>query len=161
MKGEGRLLVQSNLARWKAAMAVAVMVLAAACGSTSGHGGSTSPPASAATTGSPQADSTACRDAVALRASLENILSYQAGKDSIASLRADLGDANNKVATLRAAPHDTWSPQLTALETALKKLRTEAVNPDLLARPAGITRALVDVRPKAQAFITASKTQCP
>lgn len=157
--------MQSNLARWKTALAVAVTVavtvLAAACGSSPGSGGSTSPPGSAATTGPSQADSAMCRDATALRASLENILSYQPGTDSIASLRADLGDASTKVATLRAGSHDTLSPQLTALETALKKLRTEATNPDLLARPAGVTRALVDVRPKAQAFIAAAKTQCP
>lgn len=153
--------MQSNLARWKAAMAVSVTVLAAACGSTPGSGGGTSPPGSAATTGTSQADSSMCRDATALRASLENILSYQPGKDSIASLRADLGDVSTKIARLRAGPHDTWSPQLTALQTALKKLRTESANPDVLARPAGVTRALLDVRPKAQAFITASKTQCP
>lgn len=138
-------------------MAVAMVVLAAACGSTPASGGHTSP----AATGSPRADASLCQDAAALRASLENILSYQAAKEPIARLRADLGDANTKLTALRVTPHGTWSPELTALETALKKLKNEAVNPVLRARPAGIERALADVGPKARSFFAAVKSQCP
>jgi hypothetical protein len=96
-----------------------------------------------------------------LRTSLENILSYNAATASIASLRADLGDANTKLTALKADPHGTWSPELTALETALKKLKSAATNPVLQARAAGIVRALADVGPKARTFFAAVKSQCP
>lgn len=150
-----------NLATWKAAMVIAATALVAACGHASGNGGSGSRPTSAAASSPARADSAMCQDAAALRTSLENILGYQAGKDTIAGLRADLGDANAKLAALRATRHGPWSPQLTALETALKKLQKEAANPAVLHRPAGITRVLADVRPKAQTFIAAAKAQCP
>lgn len=152
--------MQSNLATWKAAVVIAATVLAAACGSGSGNGGTASHPPPAAGTGSARADSATCQDAAALRASLQNIQGYLAGKDSIASLRADLADANTKLAALKAKGDSAWGPQLAALETALKKLRTEATNPAVLARPAGVIQALADVRPKAQSFINAVKTQC-
>lgn len=153
--------MQRSHAAWKAAMVIGVAALAAACGHSSGNGGAASPPTSAAATGSARADSSICRNAAALRASLENIVSYQAGKDSIASVRANLSDAKSRLAALRANPHDPWSPQLAALDTALKKLQSEAANPAVLSRPAGVTRALADVRPKAQSFIAAAKTKCP
>jgi hypothetical protein len=145
---------------WKTAMAVAVTALAAACGGGTGNAGHTSPPASPAVTGTAGADSVTCQLAGALRTSLDNIVSFKPGS-SIAGLRADLGDAQNRLARLKASPDDPWSPQLTALETSLKKLRTEATNPVLTARTAGVTKALADARPKAQSFITAAKAHCP
>lgn len=102
-----------------------------------------------------------CSDAAALRASLERIVSFQPGKDALAGLRADLADAGTRLTALRANPNDPWSPQLTALDTTLKKLRTEAANPAVNARPAGIARVLEDVRPKVRTFIAAAKAQCP
>lgn len=153
--------MQRSHATWKAAMVIGVATLAAACGNASGNGGTASSPSSAAATGSAHADSSICRNAVALRASLQNIVSYQPGKDSIASLRANLSDAKSRLAALRANPHDPWSPQLAALDTALKKLQSEAANPAVLSRPAGAARALTNVRPKAQSFIAAAKIQCP
>lgn len=146
-----------NLATWKAAMVIAVLAVVAACGQSSGNGGTASP----AATGTARADSAICQDAAALRASLGNILSYQAGTASIAKLRANLGDAKTKLAALQASGHSAWSPQLTALETALKRLQTQATNPAVLTRPTAVTRALTDVRPKAQSFINAAKAQCP
>lgn len=50
---------------------------------------------------------------------------------------------------------------LAALAATLRKLRAEATNRVVTARPAGIARALGDVRPKARTFIAAGKTRCP
>lgn len=153
--------MQSNLVRWKAAAVAAVMVLAAACGNAGAGSGHTSPPASPAATSPPRASADMCKDAAALRTSLENIVSFQAGKDPVARLRADLADAGTKLAALSTASHDRWGPQIAALETSLKKLRSEAINPSLTARPAGIERALRDVGPKARSLFTALNNQCP
>lgn len=153
--------MQSNLTPWKAAAVAAVTALAAACGNAAAGGGHTSPAASPTATSPPQASSRMCQDAAALRTSLENIVSFQPGKDPIARLKADLGDAHTKLAALRTASHDRWAPQIAALDTSLKKLRSEAANPGLIARPAGIERALRDVGPKARSFFSAAKTQCP
>jgi hypothetical protein len=151
----------SSPARWKTVTVAAVMVLAAGCGSAAANGAGTPRPTSPAASGSPQPHSAVCSDAAALRTSLERIVSFQPGKDALVGLRADLAGANRSLAALRASPDDPLSPQLAALDTALKKLRTEAVHSAVTARPAGIAQALGDVKPKVRTFIAAAKAKCP
>lgn len=152
--------MQGNHATWKTAAVAAVTVLAAACGSTAARGGSASTPASPGATGTRQVSAEMCQDAAALRTSLENIVSFRAGKEPVARLRADLADASTKLAALRGNPQGIWRPQIAALETSLKVLHSEAANPAVTARPAGIQRALTGVGPKARTFITSAKAQC-
>jgi hypothetical protein len=155
--------MRSSLGRRKtvAVAVAAVAVLAAGCGSAAPSTAGTPRPTSPAASGSPQQQSAICSDAAALRTSLDRIVGFQPGKDALAGLRADLAGANRSLAALRASPGNPLSPELTALATTLKKLRTEAVHSAVTARPAGIAEALGDVKPKVRTFIAAAKAQCP
>jgi hypothetical protein len=153
----------SNLARWKLVVVAAVMMLlAAACGSsgTASAKSSTSATAPAATRTSP-ADSAACRDVAALQASVQKLVSYQPGKDTIASLRVDVSDANAKLSALRQSSPDTWSTQRGPLQVALRNLQDEVTGSVGTGKVAGILSALGVVRTRAQNLFDVAKAQCP
>lgn len=152
-----------DLARWKLVIVVAVMMLlTAACGSGgTASGKSTASPTASAAAGTSQADSAACQDVAALHASMQKLLSYQPGKDTIASLKVNLSDVNAKLSALRQSAPNTWSAQRGPLQAALRSLQDEVTGSVGTGRVAGILRALGEVRTRAQNLFDAAKAQCP
>jgi len=159
---DGRRLTESKFAPWKVLMAVAViMLLSAACGSGSSTSGKASPSTLATTTGTLQADSAVCKDVAALHTSVQKLVSFRVGHDTITSLRVDISDVNDKLTALRKSAHDTLSAQQGPLQATLRNLQNEVTGAIGTGRAAGIVQAIGAVRTKAQNLFTAAEAYCP
>ncbi len=106
-------------------------------------------PSAAATLGTFPTNSAVCRDVAALHASVDRLLGYRPGKNTIASLKADLSEVNTKLAALRQSAHCTLSAQRGPLQAALSNLRDEVTAAVGTGQVSGIVRALGDVRVKS------------
>jgi hypothetical protein len=159
---DGRHVMDSNLATWKVLIALALItLLAAACGSGSSTSGHASPSPSATATGTLPADSAICQDVRALHTSMQKLLSFQPGKDTIASLKANVSDVNDKLTALRISAHDTLSAQWGPLQATMRNLQSAVTSSVGTGQAAGIVRAMGDVRTKAQNLFTAAEAYCP
>jgi hypothetical protein len=137
-------------------------VLVTACGPTVIKSGSSArSPSATATPGTFSANSAVCQDVAALHASVDRLLGYRPGKNTIASLKADLSEVNIKLVALRQSAHDTLSAQRGPLQAALNNLRDEVTAAVGTGQVSGIVRALGDVRVKAQNLFTAAMAECP
>jgi hypothetical protein len=162
----GRWLMKSNLAMWKAATAAAAMIMlllvVTACGPTVIKSGSSArSPSAAAAPGTFSTDSAVCRDVAALHASVDKLLSYRPGKNTIASLKANLSEVNTKLVALQQSAHGTLSAQRGPLQAALRNLQDEVTAAVGTGQVTRILRALDNVRAKAQDLFTAAKAECP
>jgi hypothetical protein len=161
----GRRLMKSNLAMWKAATAAAAMMMlllvVTACGPTVIKSGSSARSPSATAPGTFSTDSAVCRDVAALHASVDKLLSYRPGKNTIASLKANLSEVNTKLVALQQSAHGTLSAQRGPLQAALRNLQDEVTAAVGTGQVTRILRALDNVRAKAQDLFTAAKAECP
>jgi hypothetical protein len=120
-------------ARFAACQAVAVAagitLITAGCGSSGAASGSASPsPATHSATSAaqtPQASSALCREAAALRRSLASLTHLSMGQGALQQAEADLRDAHARISRIAADTHGKFSPQVSALKSALARLRTE------------------------------------
>ena len=116
------------------AVAIAAGLLTCACGSSGassgpagGSGSATSAAASASPSTLPPA-SALCRDADALRASLDKLKHVTIGKGTGDEITADLTDVKTKLDALATEAHRQWQAQISALKESLAKLQTAAKN---------------------------------
>jgi len=144
----------------------AAVVSAAACGSsgsTSASGGtaaSTSAAASASATAS-QASAQVCADVTALHTAVDKVLAYRPGKETIATLKYDVAQVQDKLTALRASAHDVLSVQRGALQTAVNNLQQEVTSSVGTGQAAGIARDLGVVATRAKSLFTAADAVCP
>lgn len=163
-------------ARWKlAAIAACIVLLAVGCGLSSNttSAGATAPggtpvgapssPAPASPAVSP-GNSVLCADAADLRASLDKLTHITVGKSTASEIKADLANVQSNLTAFAASVRSQWQAQISALKSALAKLRTAVSN--LTAHPststvAGVATALGDVNAAAQDLLAAVNTRCP
>ena len=152
-------------------MAAGAALLAAACGSSGGLYGGSSPsttsaaPSSAApSAAAPSPASALCQDAAALRASIDNLTHVQVGQGMGDQIKSDLADVKAKLATFKTQAHGQWQSQTSALSASLTKLQTAASN--LTSNPSASTvsatvSALREVSASAGSLLSAIGTKCP
>jgi hypothetical protein len=112
-----------------AAAASAIMMVAAACGSSDSTSGGSAPSALARHSANspaqpPQASRAECQDAIALQASLANLLQVSIGKGALKQVQADVEDLQAKLSALTGGAHGAFSVQINALKSALTTLQT-------------------------------------
>jgi hypothetical protein len=162
-----RLITTIRPSRWHAAaVAAGATLLVAACGSSGGLYGGSSPSATSAAQ-SPAAlspTSAVCQDAAALRASIDTLTHVQVGQGMGDEIKADLADVSAKLKTLTTHAHGQWQSQTSALSASLTKLQTAASN--LTSNPSSSTvsatvSALREVSASAGSLLSAIGTKCP
>jgi hypothetical protein len=155
--------MRRHLATGKAiTVAAVVTVLMAGCGAAAiKAGNATSSPSAVAAPGTAQADSAVCQHVAALHTSVERLLSYQPGKNTIASLKYDLNDVNTKLVALRQGAPDPLSTQTGPLAAAVRNAQSAVTASVGTGQVASIMRTLGDVRAKAQNLFAAAKAECP
>jgi hypothetical protein len=92
---------------------------------------------------------------------VDKLLSYRPGKNTIASLKANLSEVNTKLVALQQSAHGTLSAQRGPLQAALRNLQDEVTAAVGTGQVTRILRALDNVRAKAQDLFTAAKAECP
>ena len=147
-------------------MAAAAALLAAACGSSGTPAGGSSPSTTSAAPSSaaPGPTSALCQDAVALRASIDNLTHVQVGQGMGDEIKSDLADVKAKLSALGTQAHGEWQSQTSALSASLTKLQTQVS--DLTSNPSASTvsatvTALREVSASAGSLLTAIGTKCP
>ena len=150
------------------ALAAGTALLAAACGSSGGlYGGSSPSPTSAAPTSAapaPSPTSALCQQAAALRASIHTLTDITVGQGMGDEIKSDLADVRSKLNAFTAQAHGQYHSQTSALSASLDKLQT-AVS-DLSANPSASTvsatvGALRDVSAAAGSLLSAVGQRCP
>jgi len=150
------------------ALAAGTALLAAACGSSGGlYGGSSPSPTSAAPTSAapaPSPTSALCQQAAALRASIHTLTDITVGQGMGDEIKSDLADVRSKLNAFTAQAHGQYHSQTSALSASLDKLQT-AVS-DLTANPSASTvsatvSALRDVSAAAGSLLSAIGKRCP
>ena len=147
-------------------MAAAAALLAAACGSSGTPAGGSSPSTTSAAPSSaaPGPTSALCQDAVALRASIDNLTHVQVGQGMGDEIKSDLADVKAKLSALGTQAHGEWQSQTSALSASLTKLQTQVS--DLTSNPSASTvsataSALREVSAAAGSLLSAIGTKCP
>lgn len=158
-----------RLAWWKvAAVMFGIALIAVACGSggTPSGGGSPATTPAPAVSPSPTARPTSalCRDAAALRASLDRLTHVSVGAGTAEEINADLSDVKAKLDTLIADAGTQWQAQTSALKSAIGTLQTAVSN--LAANPtssnvSAVVSALGDAATAAQNLLAVVNTSCP
>ena len=155
------------LAGWKVTVVLAATVVsAAACGSSGSTSASSGTSASAASSApasatASQASAQVCADVAALHTAMDKLLTYQPGKETIASLKYNVVQVQDKLTALRASAHDTLSVQRGPLQAAVNNLQQEVSSSVGTGQAAGIARDLGVVKTKAQSLFTAADAVCP
>ena len=154
-------------ARWKmAAVTVTAGLLAVGCGSGGIYGGGASSGTTSAAASSPAAGPTSalCRDAAALRASLDKLGHISVGPGTGDEIKADVADVKAKLNALRAQAHGELQAQTNALKTALLKLQgaasTLSSNPSASA-VSEVAAAVREVTSSGSSLLAALGKQCP
>jgi len=147
-------------------VAAAAALLAAACGSSGTPAGGSSPSTTSAAPSSaaPGPTSALCQDAVALRASIDNLTHVQVGQGMGDEIKSDLADVKAKLSALGTQAHGEWQSQTSALSASLTKLQTQVS--DLTSNPSASTvsataSALREVSAAAGSLLSAIGTKCP
>lgn len=153
----------TTLSWWKVVgVLVGAALLAVACGSGGTPSGSASPSPTPSVPAQPT--SVLCRDAEALRASLDRLTGVSVGAGTVDEVKADLADVKAKLDTLIADAGDQWRAQTSALKSALASLSTAVEN--LAATPgadalSAVVTALGGVTTAAQNLLAAVNVACP
>jgi hypothetical protein len=147
---------------WRvAAVALGIMLLAAACGST-GTSSTSSSPAAAPSASSPTATPVVCQDVAALRESLTNLTHIKVGKGAVDELKADVSDVQAKLSALKTQAGTQWSAQISLLESALGMLKTAVTGlGNGTSSVTSVVTALGSVTAAAQSLLAAAATRCP
>jgi hypothetical protein len=148
-----------------AAVTLAAGLLAVGCGSGGLYGGGssgTTSPATSAPAASPT--SALCKDAAALRASLDKLKHVSIGPGTGDEIKADVADVKAKLTALTAQAHGELQAQSTALKTALLKLQgaasTLASNPSASA-VSEVVAGVREVASSGSSLLAALSEQCP
>jgi hypothetical protein len=147
---------------WRvAAVALGIMLLAAACGS-SGTSSTSSSPAAAPSASSPTATPVVCQDVAALRESLTDLTHIKVGKGAVDELKADVSDVQAKLSALKTQAGTQWSAQISLLESALGMLKTAVTGlGNGTSSVTSVVTALGSVTAAAQSLLAAAATRCP
>jgi hypothetical protein len=146
---------------WRvAAVALGIMLLAAACGSSGTS--STSSPAAAPSASSPSASPVVCQDVDALRTSLTNLTHVKVGSGAVDALKADVSDVQAKLSALKDQVGTQWSAQISLLESALSMLHTAVTGlGNGTSSVTSVVTALGSVTAATQSLLAAAATRCP
>jgi hypothetical protein len=148
---------------WRvAAVALGIMLLAAACGSSGTSSSTSSSPAAAPSASSPTATPVVCQDVAALRESLANLTHVKVGSGAVDALKADVSDVQAKLSALKTQAGTQWSAQISLLQSALGMLKTAVTGlGNGTSSVTSVVTAVGGVTAAAQSLLAAAATRCP